>query len=563
MPSPPGRGTVVRVGTLRELTPQQRAAMIATVTASVLLFSSLTSVIVALPRIQRDFGLDGSTLHWVVVAALLPLCAVALISGRLGDVLGRRRVFLLGMVCFGIGSALCAAAPDGLVLVAARGVQGLGVALAVPLALANLTAALPERRHGWAIGVQTAFTSFFGVAVPLGIALLVEFGSWRWAFAAVVPLSAMVVVTARRHLVESRAPAGTSMDVPGAVLVAAGLTLVVLACERSSDLGFAAPGTLLPLVTGAALLALFVAVELRTAEPLLDLRPLRSPTVSVPMAALALVQCTSLAVAVYVTLYLQHVLDLGALRTGLLLTASSVGTVVLSPLVGRLTDQGYGRRLILTGLAVLGCCLLWLTYGVANRHGTLLVPALLVFGLAPPLVYPAATALIMASVPGSARGVAASLSVQSRQIGAAVGLALLNALFTTAEWDERDDLLASAAGDGDDFTPREQRALDTVLSREEERQELLARLPGTAHERVGAAADSAFVTGLEVSLLTLGGLILVSAALLALVAGLDRGAAPPDGPAPAARSSRRAGPSSRSAGPAAGGRRWRAWRRRC
>lgn len=537
--------------------------MIATVTASVLLFSSLTSIIVALPQIQRDFGLDSSTLHWVVVAALLPLCAVAVVSGRLGDVLGRRRVFLTGMVCFGIGSALCAAAPNGLVLVVARGVQGLGTALAVPLALANLTAALPERRHGWAIGVQTAFTSFFGVAVPLGIALLVEFGSWRWAFAVCVPLSALVVATARRHLEESRAPAGASMDVTGAVLIAVGLTLVVLACERSSDLGFAAPGTLLPLITGSVLLILFVAVELRTAEPLLDLRPLRSPAVTVPMAALALVQCTSLAVAVHITLYLQHVLDLGALRTGLLLTASSVGTVVLSPFVGRRTDQGYGRRLILTGLAVLGCCLLWLTYGVTHRHGTLLVPALLVFGLAPPLVYPAATALIMASVPASARGVAASLTVQSRQIGATLGLALLNALFTTAEWDERNELLASAAGDGDDFTPREQRALDTVLSREEERKELLARLPGAAHERVGAAADSAFVAALDVSLLTLGGLVLLSAVLLALAGGLGRRAAPPDGTAPAARSSRPAGPASRNAGPATGEGRWRAWRRRC
>lgn len=137
---PPARATgqLYDMGTLGYLTPRQRAAMVATITASVLLFSSLTSNIVALPAIQRDFGMDSSALHWVIVVALLPLCAVAVISGRLGDVLGRRRVFLLGLVCFGTGSALCAIAPSGTLLVAARGVQGLGIALAVPLALANL-----------------------------------------------------------------------------------------------------------------------------------------------------------------------------------------------------------------------------------------------------------------------------------------------------------------------------------------------------------------------------------------------------------------------------------------
>ncbi|GHF33139.1 hypothetical protein GCM10017776_59540 [Streptomyces griseoluteus] len=143
--------------------------MLATVTASALLFSSLTSIIVALPAVQRDLGLDSSALHWVVVAALLPLCALAVVSGRLGDTIGRRRVFLLGMACFVTGSALCAVATDGAFLVGARAVQGLGVALAVPLALANLTTALPAEKHGWAIGVQTTVISVVAIAMPLGI----------------------------------------------------------------------------------------------------------------------------------------------------------------------------------------------------------------------------------------------------------------------------------------------------------------------------------------------------------------------------------------------------------
>lgn len=552
------------MGTLGELTARQRAAMVATVTAGALLFSSLTGLIVALPAIQRDFGIDSSTLHWVIVAALLPLCSVAVVSGRLGDVAGRRRVFLLGMVCYGVGSALCALAPDGVFLVAARAVQGLGVALAVPLALANLTAALPEERRGWAIGVQTAATTFFGIVVPFAVAVLVEFASWRWAFAANALAAVGVVVLAVRHLDETRGPAGASMDVKGAVLIGCGLTLVVFACERATDWGFAAPRTLLPMATGLALLTAFVRVELRAPDPLLDLRPLRSPAASGPMGALALVQCAALVLSVQLALYLQHVLDLDALRTGLLLMVTCLGTVVLSPFVGRLTDRGHGGRLVLGGLALLGACLIWLTYGVAHRHGALLVPALLAVGFAPPLVYTPATTLLLSAVPGTARGVAASLSVQSRQIGGTLGLALMNLLFTTVEWRERNGLLEESDAP---LTAEEQSALDDALSQEHERDEVLARLPETSRGRVGDAADDAFVTALSVGFLVLGGLLLL-AALTAAAVRLSRsgGGVRARGHRPfrrPPRPSRRADRASRSGAPAAAGRRRPAWPRRC
>ncbi|MGY4999359.1 MFS transporter [Streptomyces sp. 900105245] len=495
------------MGNSGRLTIQQRAAMLATVTASALLFSSLTSIIVALPAVQRDLGLDSSALHWVVVAALLPLCALAVVSGRLGDAFGRRRVFLLGMACFVTGSALCAVATDGAFLVGARAVQGLGVALAVPLALANLTAALPAEKHGWAIGVQTAVVSVFAIAMPLGIALLAQYASWRWAFAATVPVAALVVVLAWRHLIETRAPATTSLDLMGCVLIACGLALLVFACERSSDWGLTDVGTLAPLTAGIALLVAFVLVERRARSPLLDLRPLRGATTSVPLAALALVQCASLALVLYMTLYLQHVLDMGAFRTGLLLLATSVGTIVLSPLVGQLTERGHGGRLVITGMAALGVCLLWLTLEVFDRRIIFLVPALLLFGLAPPLVYPSATTLVADTAVGSAKGVGAGLAIQARQVGATFGLALTNMLFTAVEWQKRNSLLKP----GDAFTPEEQSALDDALTRERIDTELLAQLPGASQDHVRGAADQAFATAIEITFLTLGGIILLGA----------------------------------------------------
>ncbi|MFD0008049.1 MFS transporter [Streptomyces sp. NPDC127178] len=482
--------------------------MAATVTASALLFSSLTSVIVALPSIQRDLGLDSSQLHWMIVAALLPLCAVAVVSGRLGDVLGRRRVFLLGMLCFGAGSALCALAPSGSFLMAARVVQGLGVALAVPLALANLTTTLPERHRGWAIGVQTGVSTGFGIVAPLLVALFVQYGSWRWAFAVNVPAAFLVVALVRRYVEESRGRAGAKVHAAACALLGAGLTVLVFAWERSSDWGLADFRTLLVMGVGAVLLALFCVTQLRTADPLLDVRPLRRPAVATPLVALAAVQCASLTVTVYVALYLQHVLDLGALQTGLLLVCTNVGTVALSPAVGRLTGQGHGMWLIVTGLTVMGGSVLWLAYSLAHRQEMLLIPALLVLGLATPLVYPSSTVLIIDALPAGARGVGASLSVQSRQIGGTLGLALVNALLTSVEWRQRGILLK---GPNAAFTPREQSALDAALAKGLERGELLARLPKAAREAVLEAADTAFVTAVGVSFTVLGGLLLMAA----------------------------------------------------
>ncbi|MFI8219951.1 MFS transporter [Streptomyces sp. NPDC085932] len=490
------------------LTSRQRLALAATVTATAVLFSSLTSVVVALPAIQRDLGLDSSQVHWVIVAALLPLCAVVVVSGRLGDVLGRRRVFGAGMLCFAAGSALCALAASGDFLVAARVVQGLGVALAVPLALANLTTALPERHRGWAIGVQTGVSTGFGILAPLVVALFAQYGSWRWAFAVNVPAALAVVAGVRRYVRESRGRAGTKVHAAACALLGSGLTVLVFAWERSSQWGLASADTLGVMGVGVVLLALFCVTQLRTADPLLDVRPLRRPAVAAPLIALAVVQCASLAVTVYVTLYLQHVRDLGALQAGLFLVCTNVATLALAPAVGRLTGQGHGMWLIVTGLAVMGASVLWLAHGLEHRQLMLLVPALLVVGMATPLVYPSSAALIIDALPAGARGVGASLSVQSRQIGGTLGLALVNASVTSVEWRRRSALLT---GPDAAFTPQEHRALDAALSREPERGELLARLPEGARDAVVQAADEAFVRAVAFGFTVLGGCLLVAA----------------------------------------------------
>ncbi|MEU6082276.1 MFS transporter [Streptomyces sp. NPDC047108] len=494
------------------LTSQQRTVMAATITASALLFSSLTSITVALPVIQRDLGISSSALHWVIVAALLPLCALAVVSGRLGDVLGRRRVFLAGIIAFGAGSVLCAVAPDEVVLVAARGIQGIGVALAVPLALANLTGALPGHRRGWAIGVLSAVTTGVSVAVPPSVAVLVHYVSWRWLFVAFVPVTVYVFLAGRRHIAESPRPPGASMDVRGCLFIAGGLTLLVFAFERSSDWGFTDRQTLVPLAAGLLLLLAFVRNERRAADPLLDLRPLGRSGVSVPLTALAFAQCAVLVVTVYVTLYLQQVLDLGTVETGLLMLPASVGSVLLGPVVGRLTDRGAGHHLVLGGLVLLTASVLWLALGVTHRHGTLLVPALLLLGLAVPLIYPSAGALSLGALPPSARGVAASLQVEARQIGATMGLALMSALFTYVEWQERNARLADP---GEHFTADAQNGLDTVLTDADKGRALLDRLPPAERRLVHDAADAAFTTALTTTLLTAAAVLFLGV-LLAL-----------------------------------------------
>src|SRR3954471_13455617 len=257
---------------LRYDAPAGRWVLAATVLGSAIVFVDGTAVNVALPRIGSSLDTDLAGLAWIVNGYTLTLAAFVLVGGALGDRFGRRRVFVIGIAWFAVASLLCGLAPNVETLVAARALQGIGGALLTPGSLAILQASFAQQDRPRAIG---AWSGLGGVATAIGPflgGLLISLVSWRLVFFLTLPLAVAVVLIAARHVPESRAPATTGrLDVTGAFLVTAGLGGLTDGLIEGADRGWTSPAVVTALVAGVVLLAAFLLVEGRTANPMLPL----------------------------------------------------------------------------------------------------------------------------------------------------------------------------------------------------------------------------------------------------------------------------------------------------
>jgi EmrB/QacA subfamily drug resistance transporter len=484
--------------------------IVATISANALIFSGVTSIAVLLPHLQNEFHVPRDAVNWVIIGALLPIAAFVTVSGRLGDLFGRRRLFLAGMILYGLASLACALAPSAGVLIGGRLLQGVGAALVVPLALTNLTEMLPAAHRGWAVGTMAMGTTLATTIAPLLMAFLVASSGWRWLFWTDVTASLLIIACTLRYMIETRGPPGQSLDLWGVLLLSAGLTSVVLACERSDNWGITHIGTLGLMVLGLLLLGSFVAFEHRVQDPLLDLRRLKNATVFASLTCLAAMQCAALALTVFLMLYLQQVIDVTPAVAGLLMLPSGLGSLMFSPLAGRLTDRGRGRWLLVGGLLAGAGAMIWISRGTQLGHGLLLIPAFFIFSVATAFVYTPASTLTLAMLPEQFRGVAAGLTIEARQIGGVVGLAVLTSLLTAVEWNSRNRLFSRSDAD---FTVDQQGAIDSLLF-EDNKSPLLAAVPPELHQGTIAAANTAFVDGLQTAMIA-GAAFLALAALLA------------------------------------------------
>jgi EmrB/QacA subfamily drug resistance transporter len=427
---------------LTVLTRQQRGVLTAASAANSLIFLDQTSVTVALSAIQREFESSTAEVQWTIGAYLLSLASLMAVSGRLADLYGRRRMFLLGVALFGLASIACAVAPSQAALIVARLAQGVGAALTQPLALAHATAIMPPERRGWAIGVLAGFGTTCLMIGPLLGGLLVETLGWRWVFLVNVPVVVLALAFGIRFLPESRQPDPPPLDLRGLVLLAAGLALLVAGLLHLNQwpLGVAA-GVLALSLLG---LAGFVAVERHTAHPLISLYLLRRPEVAGSMVALVAIQGAVLGVTVYVVLFLQNGLGLTAIQAGAVLLPAMIWSALLSARTGRLADRRGERSLVGLGLVVAAAGLAAIGLLARAEEALLLVPGLLVFGIARPLVFtPASTGPLKAIEPEE-RGLASSLVTVSRQVGAVLGVAVLGSVGAAFEGSQGTG--ASAAG---------------------------------------------------------------------------------------------------------------------
>ncbi|MFF5978707.1 MFS transporter [Streptomyces olindensis] len=385
---------------------------------------------VALPSMRTGLGLSEQGLQWVVNAYAITFAGFMLLGGRAGDLYGRKRMFLVGLGLFTLASLAGGLALDDWQLLLARAVQGLGAAVLAPSTLTILTASVPEgAARARAIATWTAVGAGGGAAGGLVGGLLVETLSWRWVLLINVPVGAVVLGAAAWFLAEGRERDGRRLDLPGALLVTAGLGTLAYGISRTEAVGWTAPAALLPLLAGLLLIVLFLAVEARTASPLMPLGLLRLRAVSSANVAMFLCGSAMFCMWFFMTLYAQNVLGYTPLEAGLALVPSSLAVIIGSKLAPRLMRGAGPRTVAVLGTLVAVAGFAWQsTMTAEGSYATaILFPGILMMLGAGLAATPLASLATSGAPPGEA-GLVSGLVNTSRTMGGSLGLAVLSTL---------------------------------------------------------------------------------------------------------------------------------------
>ncbi|MDF2849192.1 MAG: transporter [Oerskovia sp.] len=409
------------------MTPAQRRVLLVAILASFVSFLDGTVVNVALPAIADELVggvLDGLALQqWVVDAYLITLGSLILVAGSLSDVHGRRRVMWWGLVGFALTSVLCALAPTGVVLVVARGLQGIAGALLVPSSLAMIISSFSGAAQAKAIGTWTAWTGTAMIAGPLLGGVLVDTLSWRWVFG-INLLPVAVTLWILRGMEEGDTETGRRIDVRGAVLAAVGLAGPVFALIEHGRFGWSSPVVWVPLVVGIAALGAFLAWERRAPDPMLPLSLFSVRNFAAGNVATAAIYGALAFGGFAVTLFVQQVAGYSATLAGLALLPVTLLMLFLSSRFGALAGR-YGPRLFMTvGPLIAGCgYLLMLTTTAEASYFTQLLPGILLFGLGLAVTVAPLTAAILGSIPAADAGIGSAVNNAVSRIAGLVVIA--------------------------------------------------------------------------------------------------------------------------------------------
>jgi EmrB/QacA subfamily drug resistance transporter len=388
-----------------------------------------TVVNVALPSIQRELEAEVSGLALVLDAYILVFASLLLTAGSLGDRYGRRRVFRTGLVVFTASSALCGLAPSLPALVGGRALQAVGAAALLPSSLAILTAAFPDpRERVQAIGLWSGVSAMALAAGPVVGGLLTDALGWRWVFYVNLPVGVAAFVVAGRVVAESRDPGARRLDLPGLLLGSLGLAGVTLGLIESNQRGWGSPEIVGLLAAGVALLAAFGVAEGRRRQPMLSLRLFRDRAFTTANAVVLLAGFALLGFVFFNTLYFQAVQGWSPLQAGLRSLPNTLAVVVSAPLAGRLASR-HGYRLPVGAGLLLAAAALWALAGIeVGTPYAQLWWKLAMLGAGLGLSISPATAAGVAAMPGAQAGVASAVITTSRQVGGALGVAVLGAV---------------------------------------------------------------------------------------------------------------------------------------
>jgi EmrB/QacA subfamily drug resistance transporter len=411
------------------------SALALIVTAQFMVILDVAIVNVALPSIQHDLGFSDANLQWVISAYAIMFGGALLLGGRLADLLGRRRMFVAGLLLFAASSLLAGFAWSAGSLIAFRAVQGLGGALLAPAALSLLMTTFAEgRERNRALGIYGAASGSGAAAGVLLGGLLTSYLSWSWIFFVNVPVGIGAAILASVLLSESRADLGhRHFDLRGAATATSGMMLLVYALTRATTEGWSTPLTIGLLAASAALLASFVAIEARSPWPLLPLRLFRLPTLAASNAAMAIIGAVAFSEFFVLTLYMQDVLHYSPVQSGVAFIAFA-GTVVVVSNVAQVIVGRFGVRATLTAGLLISAVSIALVARVpiGGQYFFDLFPAFVLGGAGMALSFVPVTIGSLAGVERSDAGVASGLINTSRQIGGAIGIAATTAIIAAA-----------------------------------------------------------------------------------------------------------------------------------
>ena len=405
------------------------AVLILLCVAQFMVVLDVSIVNVALPSIRHALGFSQSALQWVVNAYALAFAGFLLLGGRLGDLFGRRRTFMVGLACFTTSSLLCGIAQSEGVLLGARAVQGLSGALLSPASLSLLTTTFPDgpqRAH--AMGAWSEVAAAGGVAGALVSGIVTQTLSWRWIFFINLPIGILALIGARTVLSADVATGDRRRpDLLGAAVGTTGLVLVVYGVTQTSTYGWGSGRVLIPIAAGVLGLWAFLAIEARVAaKPLMPLSLFRNRSLSAANGAVLLIASVMFAIWFFMTLYLQNVLGYDPLKAGLAFVPSGVAVIIGTQFASRLVPRVGARPFLLVAPLVVAAGMLW--FAQLPAHGSYLahvlgpsVVTMLGFGAA----FVPLTMSAMSGVPPDQAGIASGVFQTSRQVGGAVGLAAL------------------------------------------------------------------------------------------------------------------------------------------
>jgi EmrB/QacA subfamily drug resistance transporter len=416
------------------MTDRRRAIWTFVVTALALFMVSLDNLVVttALPVIKADLGATLAQLEWTVNAYTLTFAVLLLTGAALGDRFGRKRVFIVGLSVFTAGSAIAALAPTGDALVVARAIQGVGAAIVMPLTLTLLSAAVPADRRGLALGAWGGITGLAIALGPLVGGAIVEGLNWQWIFWLNVPIGLAVVPLAVLFLRESHGPDG-KLDLPGLVLVSAGLFALVWAFINGNDEGWTSAPILTALAAAAVLLAGFVAREARAASPMLPLRFFGSRSFSAANGVSLLMSFGVFGSIFLLAQFFQIVQGYSPVEAGLRTLPWTAMPIFVAPIAGVLSGRIGSRPLLVVGMALMSVGLAWIAVVSSPTVEYLaLVPALVLAGTGMSLFFAPTANLVLSSVRPDEEGLASGANNTIREIGGVFGVAVLASVFSAS-----------------------------------------------------------------------------------------------------------------------------------